>query len=588
MKKVLSAYFLLLGLLFGITPLWSQVHFENIAPQVRVDVSYGNSGFGGGVSFYDFDDDGWDDLSLASESGRQLSFFRNLNGLGFALIPQMISHTGEAEQLTWVDIDNDGDQDLFVSAYLSGNKLFRNDSTLGFTDITVQAGLPTDSMPTFAVCWGDYNRDGWVDLYLTNRQEPAYPYANYLFRNLGNGSFQNMTGYSGTADPGKEPLAVLFVDINNDLWPDIYIAQDKFAGNTLLRNNGDGTFSDISVSSGSNSIVDGMGITAGDYDADGDLDLYFSNSPLGGNVLLRNNGNETFSNVSTLAGVSHNGTCWGVNFFDYENDGDLDLYSSSVWFPFFNNPASALFINQGSGSFTYGSGLGFAGDSALSFSNAIGDIDRDGHPEIGVNNVLPYNFHLWKNSGNSGNHWLKVRLRGVQSNRNGIGSFVEVYAQGQKQIRYTHCGTGYLAQNSAWEMFGLNTTAFIDSIVVRWPSGVVNRRFQVPADQHLEIVESGPPVTPSTGLADLIAPEAWSVLPNPSEGQFQLLFHTALPPSAKWEILDLQGKCLASAPILFQSGMPQQTAPRQLAQGMYLLRLSLTDGRSGTKKLVIR
>ena len=490
MKHVSGAPLALLALIWGIVPAWSQVTYENIAPAVRVDQSYGNNGFGGGVSFYDFDNDGWDDLSFATQTGTALAFFRNVDGLEFERVnPPFVPHFGVAEELLWVDIDNHGEEDVFDRAYKPANRLYRNDSTLGFTDITAIAGLPTANMPSYAACWGDYDRDGWIDLYLTNRTEPAHLYYNYLFRNKGDGTFEDVTAASGTADPGKQPLAVMFVDINNDLWPDLYIAQDKFAGNTLLRNNGNGTFTDISAASGSNSIVDGMGITAGDYDGDGYLDLYFSNSPLDGNMLLRNNGDETFTDVSAFAGVAHNGSCWGVNFLDYDNDGDLDLYSSSVWFSFFNNPASRFFVNQGNGAFSTASGLGFAGDSALSFSNAIGDFDRDGHPEIAVNNILPYKFHLWKNSGNSGNHWLKVRLRGVQSNRNGIGSFVETYTQGIRQIRYTNCGTSYLAQNSAWEMFGLGGATTVDSLIIRWPSGLVDRFFQVAADQHLDLVE---------------------------------------------------------------------------------------------------
>ena len=164
---------------------------------------------------------------------------------------------------------------------------------------------------------------------------------NRLYKNIGDGRFEDMTERNIVANPHNPPLAVMFVDINHDLYPDLYIANDHLYGNTMFLNNGDGSFSDISQSSGTDIAMDGMGITAGDYDQDGDLDLYVSNSPYG-NALLRNEGNETFTEVAPSAGVALYGTGWGVNFIDVDNDMDVDIYASAIYVPIPSVAASTL------------------------------------------------------------------------------------------------------------------------------------------------------------------------------------------------------------------------------------------------------
>lgn len=580
---------MILCLVLAIPPLDAQIKFQNNATTLGINFTYGDNAFGGGVSFHDFDGDGWDDLSLSTQNQDSLAFFRNVNGTTFQQItPTLVPHTGTAEQLLWTDFDNDGDQDLFVTAFKTGNKLYRNDGGLNFTDITAAAGIPTDSMPSYAACIGDYDRDGFVDIYLTNRTEPGSLYYNYLLRNLGNGSFEDVTLATGTADPGKAPLAVMFVDINGDMYPDLYIAQDKFHGNTLLKNNGNGTFSDISVSSGANAIVDGMGITAGDYDNDGDLDLYFSNSPMGGNILLRNEGNETFTDVTSTLGLAHNGTCWGVSFLDYDNDADLDVYSSAVYYPFINNPASHLYTQAGNGTFSIATNAGFAGDSALSYSNAIGDWNRDGYPELAVHNVIPHGLHFWQNNANSTNTWIKIHLRGVQSNRDAVGTLIEIHANGIHQIRYTHCGTSYLAQNSGWEMVGLDRSSKVDSLIVHWPSGIMDAYYNVGANQHLELIE-GETNIPFIGIPDGQPHAFFDIVPNPAQDRIQFNIEVKRATSCMLEIRDIRGRILSTQQLMLQPGNATHYQETQhLSSGVYLVQLRHQDGSQFTQKLLIQ
>ena len=221
----------------------AQVTFSEDSDILNVDHVWGVGEFGGGVSFVDFNDDGWDDISLTTGAGNPLQFFQNMGGT-YMRIPAFVTNTDEAKQLLWVDYDNDGDKDIFLTTHLSGNFLFQNDGSLSFTDVTLAAGLPApDSMPTFGAGFADYDLDGWLDFYIVNRSLGiVHPHpSNYLYHNNGDGTFSEVTLAairSGVPDSLKGPFCGYWGDINNDRYPDNYIAQDKNYGNTLYKNNG--------------------------------------------------------------------------------------------------------------------------------------------------------------------------------------------------------------------------------------------------------------------------------------------------------------------------------------------------------------
>ncbi len=488
------------AILFIFSSASAQIIFSDSAAFYGISHTYGDGDFGGGANFCDWDGDGWDDLTLSSQNGSLMVFYKN-TGSGFSKItPPPVNLTAENTQTLWIDFDNDGDKDLFACSNLEGNKLFRNDSTLGFVDITVASGISTTSMPTYGAAWGDYDRDGFLDLYIINRVlGTAYNFSNYMYLSNGDGTFTDATLASGTADSLKGPFAVSFLDINNDMWPDIYIAQDKFYGNTMLLNNGDSTFSDISVASGSNLGMDGMCVAYGDYDNDTDLDIYITNTAAG-NRLLRNDGGNSFTEVGAAVGVIHNQTCWGANFFDYDNDGDLDLYVSGGTKSSFNDNVSVFFENMYPLDTFIVPSAGFIGDTASSFSNAIGDIDNDGYYDIAVNNEAPFGAHLWDCSGGT-NNWIKIHLEGVQSNRDAIGCWIDVYANGARQRKFTQTSIGYQAQNSQYQIFGLGTGSVIDSIVISWPSGIKDRMENVTPNQKVKITEGDYPI-PAVSLEE--------------------------------------------------------------------------------------
>ncbi len=462
-----------------------QVNFSDVSEQmgiinpVQIDR--------GGISFYDFDDDGYDDYSLATGQGDSLYFFKNNGNIFNDLTGQMgIGLHNLTREILWADYDNDGDQDVFVCNEGSANKLYRNNGAFNFEDVTTQAGFPIWQSYTNAACWGDYNNDGLLDIYVTHYNEFI---GNYLYKNNGDGTFQDVTFQAGVADKidstglFRLALAVAFLDYNNDGWQDIYIANDKYNRNTLYKNNGDGTFTDVSIESGTNVSGFFMGVAIGDYDNNGYLDIYSTNDPPG-NALLKNNGDGTFTNVAEQLGVSVYKSCWGTNFLDYDNDGDLDLYVSVVGgSPILKNP---LFENLDNGNFQEVNNIGLE-DSYKSYGNSIGDFNNDGYYDIAVFNNI-YNCSLYKSSGGT-NNWIKMNLKGVESNKDGIGSIIYFYYGNKQIMRSTHCGQSYCGQNSNNIIIGVGQATIIDSIKIKWPLGLIDTYYNIGVDQLIIAVE---------------------------------------------------------------------------------------------------
>jgi hypothetical protein len=484
-KTILTCLSILL-----IGQVFSQIFYSDQATALEIDHTF-PLGFlgGGGVSFYDFNQDGLDDLTLSTDEGEFLDFYEN-TGDGFEkLFPPLVGHNDLAKQIIWVDYDNDGDKDLWVNTWGGPNRLYRNNGDMLMQEVTFLAGFPNHDYQHYGACWGDYNRDGWLDVYISLRTgQGAATNENMLFKNNADGTFTNVTTVSQAGDPGKKAFCAAFFDYNNDKWPDLYTANDKAAGNTLLKNNGDGTFSNDSLAN-ANLVMDAMSVTIGDYDNDGQQDIYLSDLP-NGNSLLHNvgttNGQTTFEDVAVDAGVAVYGLTWGSNFLDADNDGDLDLYVSGSKAGA-NENSSTFFRNEGNGGFIEPN-AGFSGDTVSSFNNAVGDFNNDGYPDIFVLNVTPHHAQIWQNGGGDAN-WLKVKLQGYWSNRDGVGSKIECFTNGEYQMRYTHAGYAFMGQNSDTEIIGLGNQTTVDSIRITWTTGHVDRLYNVSANQKITVIE---------------------------------------------------------------------------------------------------
>ena len=376
-----------------------------------------------------------------------------------------------------------------------------------FEDVTESLGIYTEDLFTYGASFGDIDNDGDLDLMIMHRDVGERNQPNVLYRN-DDGKFTDITLAAGIRLENDLSFCASFFDYDNDGFQDIYVSNDKYTkANTLYRNNGDGTFQDVSATSGAGMAIDAMSTTIEDYNNDGWLDIYVTNTSAG-NFHLRNNGDGTFTNVAEELGTSFNSIGWGAVFFDADNDADLDIYVSGM-LTGTDERLSAAFYQNANGNFFIPQNVGFEGDNRRSFANAMGDTDNDGYPEIVVMNDRQNNF-LWKNESFQGNNWFKIILEGNLSNKDGIGSTIELFADGLSQYRYTICGEGYLGQNSAFEFFGLADAVNIDYVKVTWLSGVTDIIENVTPNLAYKLVE---------GSNELIPFETGSDEENDQDGQ---------------------------------------------------------------------
>jgi len=570
---------------------FSQIYFEDVAASLEIHHSYGESVPSGGISFCDFNGDGWDDLTLATKAGDSIAFFQNNNGI-FTAIDALIPDETFQGQILWVDYDNDGDKDLFMTSINARNRLYRNEGNLTLVDVTTQAGLTSEQFMTYGACFGDYDRDGWLDLYLSKRTGVSSENTNLLYKNRADGTFVEVALMAGARDSAKIPFCSAFMDYNNDLWPDLYTANDRSTGNTLLRNNQDGTFTDISLNSQTNIKMNGMSVTVGDYNRDGRSDIYVTNTEVG-NVLLRNEGNDQFTEVAAEAGVAFYSIGWGALFLDADNNGWQDLYVSgakegTVF------TSSAFYYNSEDGSFAQPD-VGFVGDTVRSYSNALGDYNRDGKADIMVINGKPYSSQLWSNQTQTENGWISIQLEGVLSNRDAIGSNIVVYVEGHAQNHFTQCGTGFLGQNSQRILFGLGSKNEADSIIIEWPTGHVDRLYAIPSESELQIVEGS-----STGGEIQVSPSVQLVSNNRSRVTPAFPFSLYPNPAQDYLTLSMEGQTSARIHSIQLLNVTGQIQPfngadqeqtqlidiSQLQPGVYWLQVTTTMGQYWQQKFI--
>ncbi|MDE0625543.1 MAG: CRTAC1 family protein [Bryobacterales bacterium] len=530
------------------------VRFEDVARQAGLTdtVYYGSSeqvqyiveANGCGVAFYDYDNDGWLDVFLLN--GTRLGglppgatatnrLYRNNRDGTFTDVTRDagLVRSGWANSVCIGDFDNDGNDDLFVT-YWGQNVLYRNNGDGTFTDVTQDAGLAgVPDRWNAGATFIDYDRDGHLDLFVSNYVEvdlarlplpgqgnncewkgvPVFcgprgmeGTKNYLYRNNGDGTFTDVSEEAGIHRPhGYYGMTALVTDVDEDGWPDIYVACDS-TPSILYRNNGDGTFTDIAVESGvayseNGREQAGMGLATGDYNGDGRLDivktLFADEMP----ALYKNLGNATFADMSVAAGL-HEVTQhiqWGAGLVDFDNDSWPDLfYAVGNLFPRVErfNPRYPyrgprfLFRNLRDGSFanvTAECGPGLTTPHS-SRGCAFGDFDNDGDMDVLVMNMNEPPS-LIRADISTANHWLKVKLTGVDSNRTAIGARVDVRSGDRTQSQEVQSQTSYYSVNDFRLHFGLGAALEADRLTVRWPSGKRETLRSVPADRVVYIEE---------------------------------------------------------------------------------------------------
>lgn len=494
MKNIYILSFLILQFTFC-----QSQHFQNVTNIQNLDIiseiTDFNGGWGNGVSFYDFDKDGWDDLTIALENDT-IAFYKNNFG-SFERIPSFIPTDGRVKQVLWVDYDNDGHLDLFITQYGAPYKLFKNDGLYNFIDVSIQSGLPQVNLNTWGAAFGDYNKDGFLDLYIamyeTGAQSPENPLrTNQLFMNNGDGTFTNVTIQAGVSNGLQLSFLGAWIDYNRDGWSDLYVINDRTPfNNSLYRNNGDGTFTDVATDIGADMVgEDPMTISVADFDNDGDYDIFMTNS--GGSTkpskLLVNNANQTFTESSVEYGVNFFLNSWGALWLDYNNNSYRDLFVS-IDEQFFQQPQmqNLFFINNNGQNFILSDTLIPENDRAKGYGVAQGDINNDGYYDFINHNrgVAPF---LYQNSGGE-NSFIKITLQGVYSNSMGIGAEIEVYCESNKYIHYVMNSENYLGQNSQHHIFGLANFEIVDSVEIEYLSGIVDKYYDLNVNQQYYFVE---------------------------------------------------------------------------------------------------
>jgi enediyne biosynthesis protein E4 len=535
------------------------IAFENVIEQSKIKFKLKNSvspwrytfeTMAGGVALFDYNNDGLLDIFFtngaaipslektdASYSNR---LFRN-NGDGtFTDVTEKagLAGVGYSMGVAAGDYDNDGFVDLYVAG-VNRNQLFHNNRDGTFTDVTEKAGVggfvpKLGKAWSVAAGWFDYNNDGLLDLFVVNylnygiktaalcvqQRLPVYcspvdflGTPNILYRNNGDGTFTDVSDQSRIAKYVGKGMGVAFADYDSDGYTDIFVSNDTFE-NYLLHNNGDGTFTNVAVLAGVaynafGKAIAGMGVDFRDIDNDGKPDI-FETAMFGESFpLYKNLGNGQFQDVSGAAGLSaltSRSTGWGVGIFDFDNDGNKDLFTVNA--DILDNAMdiahrpyplpNRVFRNQGNMTFEDVSSK--AGSSfsvpAAHRSAAFGDLDNDGKTDAVVT-VLNGPPEIWMNrssaqNGGNRNHWIILKLVGVKSNRDGLGTRVKITTSLGAQYNHATTAVSYNSSSDKRVHFGLGSAALVESIELTWPSGIKQVLKNVNADQILTVHESAP------------------------------------------------------------------------------------------------
>lgn len=517
----------------------------NFVNKSSKDKKYIVESMSGGTAFFDFDNDGKLDIYLVnSHSVEDLrksaprppaALYRNLGNGKFEDVAAKagVADPGWAMGVSVADYDNDGWDDLFVTCFGSC-KLYRNLGNGKFEDVSGKAGFTSKRFFTGA-SWGDYDRDGKLDLYVSayvdfdvehlpefgkgqtcryrNLEVQCGPRglpgaADVLYHNNGDGTFTDVTAKAKVEDKSLYyGLGVKWTDFDDDGWPDIFVANDA-TPNYAYRNNHDGTFTEVGFALGlavdENGLEQGcMGITIGDYDRDGRLDLVVTNFAEQYNTFYRKGADGNFTDVTTATKTASSSlpmVGWGTRLFDYDNDGWLDLLviNGHVYpqlegaFPGAQYPQRKLFYrNLRNGTFEeIASQLGTVlMERRVSRGSAWGDYDEDGDLDIIVNEIDGAPMLLRNDGGNKAGNWLLLKLQGTKSNRNAVGARVTLKADGLTQVQEICAGDSYLS-HSDWRLhFGLGNAKTIDEIEIRWPSGKTEKKAKLAINQALTFTE---------------------------------------------------------------------------------------------------
>ena len=566
-------------------------------------------GMNSGAAWFDYDKDGFLDLYVTQGYGSNALYKNNGDGT----FTDVATELGATDSLnigagvSIADYDNDGWSDIFL-ANANEDVLLKNQNGERFTDVTSDVGINDVQLDRgTSASWGDFNNDGFLDLYVSNHfnlynQQDIHQ--DRLFMNNQGKSFTDVSEWLGIEALEGYGFIGTWTDFDNDGDLDLFVINDCgfseiFHSSKLFRNdgpslNGPWRFTDVSERTGADHCQNGMGIAVGDYDRDGLQEYFYTN--IGEKTLLLHFDSGTFYDTAESSGVyayhpdGRQQWTWGANFFDYDLDGWLDLYvaAGTLWLQTDteqNPQRNMLFRNKGDGSFEDVSAVSGIDDHRRSRSPVYADYDRDGDVDLFLVNV-GQEAVLFENTLSKNNQYLIVDLEGVLSNRDGIGARLKLTTpDGAVQYWETRSGSSLGGGDDRAAYFGLGSNTLVSSLEITWPSGHVQVLQNLEVNQHLLVKESVL-TTHNEQVLPSIPQGTMSVYPNPFHHDFYLYIQTSYPCEVILEMFDILGRQV-SPPVRMSISSSSQSiswyhlsksAPSELPAGTYIIRATNNNG----------
>ncbi len=485
--------------------------------------------------------------------------------------------------VSWGDYDNDGYPDLFLS-HIARTELYRNLGNGKFKDVSTASRIDrcVECVNNSALWW-DYDKDGYLDLYISDGRS-----SNRLYRNNGDGTFANVTAATGLGDAGST-WSSLPIDANEDGWMDLMVLND-FGQSNFYESIDGHSFVDKTKAYQFENPGDAMGASLGDCNLDGHLDIYITNvSEFQPNPLYIGSGSGIFNNEAAENGVEEGHWAWGTHFFDADHDGDEDLYIVNGWFGLhYKNKFFKNLHVEGKVGFVDWSMQSSTDGFANGMSTEVFDYDNDGDLDILVSNTNDAP-DFYENIGAGGRNWLQVILEGKESNRNAFGATVSLWV-GDRLLRRFHHGSGIMTQSVKPVHFGLGSVSMVDSIAINWPNGARELYDAIEPNQKIRIVENtgifeGETVI-STTTEIFTEDNHILVYPNPFDKLINIKFHCIQQGDVVWTLYDLKGRELlgGKALLLTQDELVLDLSTVLLNEATYFISLSI-DGKQHVQKI---
>ncbi len=567
----------------GLALFLSLMSFTAFAQDYFTTIDSGNivedGGWNYGCLWFDYDGDNLEDLYvLNNEESDRSNFLYHNDGFGFFTRITEGPHVTDAHGsygASVADYDNDGDIDLFVANYNQDNRLYQNNGDGTFTSITTGAIVSNGGSSTGS-SWIDYDNDGWLDLYVCNRTS-----ANFLYHGNGDGTFTRITAGAIVTD-NDNSSGCAWADYDGDSYPDLFVA--NVGVNRLYHNNGDGSFTAITDSPIVTDDMYSTGGSWGDYDNDGDMDLFVPAGVLGvgTDYLYRNDGGFGFTRLdnSPVSQTQHwnAGSAWA----DLDLDGDLELTVGAY------DGQNQVYENLGGGFLNlYASGA-IVEDASYSKGVAFADYDNDGDFDLFIakNNYFGGNNIMFRNDLDNGNHYLKLRAVGTESNTSAIGLRIRVHAEiegvsvHQTHVITSQTGGGTSGQSSLVAIFGLGDAEVVDSIQFYWPSGIAETYFNVSANQYLICVEGDSNAVWYDSSSELpVSIEILSCYPNPFNAGTRIQFTTDHAGAVGFEVYSVLGRMVDRiGGYTVEAGQHEvYWRPENLPSGQYFIRMETKE-----------